>query len=254
MLTSEQLERYSRQILLPAIGAKGQQHLAGLKILLVGAGGLGAPLLPQLAGAGFGQISVIDPDKVELGNLPRQTLYKMSDIGRFKAEICAEAGKALNPEIRVIPICDYLHEGNARALIEDADIICDGCDDPKTRGLVSDMCRILKKPLISGAVQGSWGQWVSFPYHKDEKIPCYRCLYPDLDKLQAGGCALAGVVGTVCAVIAGMMGTEIFRMALGWEGYEDMPALYMWDAVERRLRKIQMSYHSNCPHHGALAG
>ncbi|KMQ88986.1 molybdopterin biosynthesis protein [Lasius niger] len=250
MLTPEILERYSRQILLPVIGAKGQQRLNELKILVVGAGGLGAPLLPQLVGAGFGQIVVIDPDQIELGNLPRQTLYRTSDIGKFKAEMSAECAQALNPEVTVTPICEYLNAENAEEIISKADIVADGCDDPKTRGLVSDICRKLKKPLISGAVQGTWGQWASFPYHKNANIPCYRCLYPDLEKMQAGGCALAGVVGSVCATIAGMMGTEIFRMGLEWQGYDDEPRLYMWDAVERHLRKVRIAPHPNCPHHG----
>ncbi|QCE34057.1 HesA/MoeB/ThiF family protein [Acetobacteraceae bacterium] len=250
MLTPERLERYSRQILLPAVGAKGQIRLGDLKILIVGAGGLGAPLLPQLAGAGIGQIFIIDPDKIELGNLPRQTLYKTSDIGKFKAETAAKYGLELNPEISITPLCEYLNTENAEEIIAKVDIVADGCDDPKTRGLVSDICQKLKKPLISGAVQGTWGQWASFPFYKKEKIACYRCLYPDLENQQAGGCALAGVVGSVCATIAGMMGTEILRMALEWQGYEDEPRLYMWDAMERHLRKVKIAPDKDCPHHG----
>jgi len=174
-LTPEQLERYSRQILLPQVGEKGQQKLLEAKVLLIGAGGLGSPAAIYLAAAGVGTLGVIDSDRVELSNLQRQILHAAKDIGRAKSDSARETIQSLNPEVSVTTYAERLEPSNVGKIIGEYDLILDGADNFPTKYLLNDACYFAAKPLIYGSIFQFEGQATVF--HKG-KGPCYRCLFP----------------------------------------------------------------------------
>ncbi|HRW30397.1 MAG TPA: HesA/MoeB/ThiF family protein, partial [Emcibacteraceae bacterium] len=194
-LTDEQIERYARHVILKEVGGPGQQKLMTAKVLVIGAGGLGSPVLMYLAAAGVGTLGVIDDDVVELSNLQRQTIHKTSNLGLEKTFSAQETLKEINPEVTVIPHQQRLDAKNAEEIISGYDIIADGCDNFTTRFLVNDICLRLKKPLISGALSQFDGQLATFKGYEPDK-PCYRCLVPDHPS-GILSCAEAGILGAV---------------------------------------------------------
>ncbi|AUH35270.1 HesA/MoeB/ThiF family protein [Paracoccus tegillarcae] len=193
------MTRYDRQTCLPEIGSAGQARLAASRVLVAGAGGLGATLLPLLAGAGVGEIRVYDPDRVEESNLHRQILFRMTDLGRPKAQVAAEALTALNPDCRVTPVIARLGPDNAADEIADADLIFDAADAFATTYALSDLCRDIGKPLISASVLGRQGYVGGFC----GAAPSIRAIFPDLpSNLQS--CATAGVMGPAVATLGAL--------------------------------------------------
>ncbi|MFD1883155.1 ThiF family adenylyltransferase [Paracoccus pacificus] len=204
------MSRYARQICLPGVGAAGQARLAKARVLVVGAGGLGASLLPALAGAGIGELTIIDGDRVEESNLHRQTLFRMSDLGRPKAEVAAETLTGLNPDCRIVPVVGWLDPANAHAFLRGADVVVDAADMFAVTYVLSDLCHALRKPLISASVLGTAGYVGGFC----GGAPSYRAVFPDLPA-QLQSCATGGVMGPAVATMGALQAQMCLAIVLG---------------------------------------
>lgn len=204
------MTRYIRQSCLPEVGDAGQARLAAARVLVVGAGGLGSAILPLLAGAGIGQITLCDPDRVELHNLHRQTLYRMSDLGQPKAEAAARHLQALNPECRVVPSVTRLDPDTARTEIPNADLVIDAADNFAVSYALSDLCRTATKPLVSASGLGRHGYAGGFC----GGAPSLRAVFPDPPPV-AATCASAGVMGPAVATLGAMQAQMALSILLG---------------------------------------
>jgi adenylyltransferase/sulfurtransferase len=249
--TEDEISRYSRHILLGEVGGTGQAKLKAAKVLVVGAGGLGSPLLLYLAAAGVGTIGIVDDDRLELSNLQRQIAHTTARIGRPKAESAAETARALNPDVRIEPHVFRLTSENAAALIARYDVVCDGTDNFPTRFLVADACALERRTLISAAVLRFEGQLSVFKPH--EGGPCYRCLYPEPppDGL-VPTCSEAGVLGAVTGVMGTLQATETLKEIMGI-GESLSGKLLVWDALAARFRSVKLRPDPNCALCGAQA-
>src|SRR5882757_5522883 len=198
-LKDDQLERYARHIVLREVGGAGQAKLLASRALVIGAGGLGSPLILYLAAAGVGTIGIVDFDSVSLSNLQRQIAHRTRDVGRLKTESAAESAHAINPDVKIVPHTVRLTAENALALIGDYDIVADGSDNFATRFLINDACFFAKKTLVSAAVTEFDGQLATYrPWDKTAPYPCYRCLFPEPPSAGAApNCSETGVLGAV---------------------------------------------------------
>src|ERR1017187_4438284 len=205
-LSHKELERYSRQILLPEFGIEGQTHLAQSRVLLVGAGGLSSPAALYLAAMGVGTIGIIDDDKIALSNLHRQILYRESDIGKQKAIIAAERISELNETILVHTFLERLTCQNALSIMNEFDLVLDGSDNFATRYLVNDACLVLGLPLVAASILRFEGQLTVVCA---DDGPCYRCIFPEApNPADAPSCTEAGVIGALAGVMGTMMAME----------------------------------------------
>ncbi|MGV3586072.1 MAG: molybdopterin-synthase adenylyltransferase MoeB [Adhaeribacter sp.] len=231
MLESEELKRYNRHLLLPEIGFAGQEKLKAAKVLVIGAGGLGCPVLQYLAAAGVGTIGIVDDDVVDFSNLQRQILFTTADVGRKKAEVAAEKITALNPFVSVQVHAVRLSPDNAADLFRPYELIVDGSDNFPTRYLVNDTCVVLNKPLVFGSVFKFDGQVAVFNYQNG---PTYRCLYPTPPALEESpNCADIGVLGVLPGLIGLYMANEVMKLACGI-GTPLSGKLLVLDALENR--------------------
>jgi molybdopterin-synthase adenylyltransferase len=243
--TEDEIQRYSRHILLREVGGIGQAKLKAARVLVVGAGGLGSPLMLYLAAAGVGTIGVVDDDDVELSNLQRQVAHTTAGIGVPKVESAARSAQAINPEVQVVPHQTRLDASNAMALIADYDIVCDGSDNFTTRFLVADACALAKRTLVSAAVLRFEGQLSVFKPHAGG--PCYRCLYPEPPPPGAvPTCSEAGVLGAVTGVMGTLQATEVLKEIMGI-GESMSGRLLVWDALDARFRTIKLRPDPKCP-------
>jgi molybdopterin/thiamine biosynthesis adenylyltransferase len=244
MLTAEELERYARHIVLREVGGPGQAALKAARVLVVGAGGLGAPVLLYLAAAGVGTIGIVDDDAVSLSNLQRQVIHATDDVGHPKVESAAAVIRRLNPHVTIETHATRLTAANALELISRYDLVADGSDNFATRYLVSDACFLARKPLVTAAVGIFDGTLTTIRAHergKDGKPnPTYRCLFPEPPP--AGtipACAEAGILGALPGVLGSMMALEVIREIVGFgEGLTGR--LLMVDA--RAMRFETLSY------------
>jgi molybdopterin/thiamine biosynthesis adenylyltransferase len=235
-----EVERYARHLVLREIGGPGQQKLKAARVLVVGAGGLGAPAALYLAAAGVGTLGLVDADIVSLSNLQRQVLFSTADAGRPKVEAAAEHLAALNPHLTAETHPVWLSEANARSVISGYDLVLDGTDDFATRFAVSDACLAEGKTLVSGAL-GRWtGQVGVF-----EGRPCYRCLVPETPP-DAETCALVGVVGALAGVIGSMMALEAVKVITG-AGQSLAGRLLIYDALAAETRTVRIGADPACP-------
>lgn len=239
-----EVERYARHLVLREVGGPGQQKLKAARVLVVGAGGLGAPAALYLAAAGVGTIGLVDPDIVSLSNLQRQVLYATADVGRAKVEAATEHLRALNPNTTVETHPVWLNAANAEAVVSGYDLVLDGTDDFATRFAVSDACLAQDKPLVSGAL-GRWTGQVGV-FHGQ---PCYRCLVPDVPP-DAETCALVGVVGALAGVIGSMMALEAVKLITG-AGQPLSGRLLIYDALAGETRTVRIGHDPQCPSCGA---
>ena len=215
MDNTESYERYQRQVILPGFGEGGQQKLREARVLVIGAGGLGCPVLQYLTAAGIGTIGIVDDDVVALNNLQRQVLYGVKDIGLSKAETAANILQQLNPGIEIIPYNERLTVQNALVLLDDFDIIIDGTDNFATRYMINDACVLLKKPLVYGAVSQFEGQVSIFRNQSHDDVN-YRDIFPDPPKeSEILNCAQGGVLGTMTGIIGTMMANETIKLIAG---------------------------------------
>jgi molybdopterin/thiamine biosynthesis adenylyltransferase len=235
-----EIERYARHLVLREIGGPGQQKLKAARVLVVGAGGLGAPAALYLAAAGVGALGLVDADTVSLSNLQRQVLFATADTGRPKVEAAAEHLTALNPHLAIETHSVWLGEANARAVISGYDLVLDGTDDFATRFAVSDACLAEGKTLVSGAL-GRWtGQVGVF-----QGQPCYRCLVPEIPP-DAETCALVGVVGALAGVIGSMMALEAVKIITS-AGQSLAGRLLIYDALAAETRTVRIGADPACP-------
>jgi molybdopterin-synthase adenylyltransferase len=243
MLSADELERYARHIVLHEVGGPGQQALKEASVLVIGAGGLGAPALMYLAAAGVGDLGVVDDDDVSLSNLQRQIIHATPDIGRLKADTAAERVHALNPHVRFAAHATRLTAGNAMELIGGYDLVLDGSDNFETRYLVSDACFLAARPLITGSLGTFDGSLTTIRAHekndKGEFNPTYRCLFPEPPPPgTVPTCAEAGVLGALAGVLGSMMALEAIREIVGF-GEGLVGKLLMIDARNMRFETLR---------------
>jgi molybdopterin/thiamine biosynthesis adenylyltransferase len=244
--TDAELHRYSRHILLQDVGAVGQAKLRAARVLVVGAGGLGAPLSLYLAAAGVGTIGLVDHDVLELSNLQRQVVHTTARIGRNKAASAAETLAGLNPEVTVEVHPTRLDAATALDLIPRYDIVCDGTDNFATRFLLGDACHLLGRPLVSAAVLRFEGQLSTYKAHLGAPHPCHRCLHPEPPpEGLVPSCSEAGVLGAVTGVMGTLPATEVLKEILGiGEGMSGR--LLLWDALDARFRTVKLRRDPAC--------
>jgi molybdopterin/thiamine biosynthesis adenylyltransferase/rhodanese-related sulfurtransferase len=210
MLSEKEQLRYQRQLILPEIGMEGQLKLQAAKVLVIGAGGLGCPVLQYIAAAGVGSIGIADGDTVEETNLQRQILYTSADVGKYKALVAKERIEQINPFIKVAAYTTYINEDNALALIQSYDVVVDGSDNFATRYLVNDACVILNKPLVFGSIFKFEGQVSVFNYQDG---PTYRCVFPESPNAdEVPNCATIGVVASLPGIIGTMQANEVIKI------------------------------------------
>ena len=247
--TDDQVERYARHILLPQVGGNGQQQLLQSKVLVVGAGGLGSPLLLYLAAAGVGTIGIIDDDVVDLSNLQRQIVHKTNSIGVTKVTSAANTIADINPDIKVVQHNMRITSDNVMDIISAYDIVADGSDNFPTRFLLNDACYFAKKTLVSGAILRFDGQVGVFKNYSggNENGNCYRCIFPAPPPPgEVPSCAEAGVLGALCGTIGALQTTEVLKEILGigesMSGY-----LLVYEALGTTFRKIRVKRDHACP-------
>ncbi len=243
-LTSDDLSRYSRHLILPEVGMEGQQRLKAAKVLCVGTGGLGSPLAFYLAAAGIGTLGLVDFDVVDASNLQRQIIHSTKDIGRKKLDSAAEKLIALNPSLNVIKHETMLSSANALDILKDYDVVADGTDNFPTRYLVNDACVILGKPNAYGSIFRFEGQASVFA---TEDGPCYRCLYPEPPPPGlVPSCAEGGVLGILPGLVGVIQATEVIKLILG-NGSPLIGRLLLVDALNMRFRELKLRKNPACP-------
>ncbi len=251
MLTADELERYARHIVLREVGGPGQAALKRARVLVVGAGGLGAPVLLYLAAAGVGTIGVIDHDTVSLSNLQRQVIHATPDVGRRKVDSAADAIARLNPHVRVVPHDVRLSAANALALIGDYDIVADGTDNFATRYLVSDACFFAKRPLVTAAVGVFDGTLTTIRAHErapdGRPNPTYRCIFPEPPpEGTVPACAEAGILGALTGVMGSLIALETIREIVGF-GEGLVGRLLMVDLRSMRFETLNYGWDAGNP-------
>jgi len=260
-LSSEEVERYSRQIVLRGVGGPGQNRLKAARVVVIGAGGLGSPALQYLAGAGVGTIGIVDDDVVGLSNLHRQVLHRTQDVGMAKTESAADAIARLNPHVAVEAIPARVDENNARAMITRFDLVLDGSDNFETRYALSDACFFERKPLVSAALGEFDGTLTTLkPYDTGpdgKPNPTYRCLFPEAPPPGTiPTCAEAGVLGALGGVLGSLMALEAIREIVGGFGDGDrglVGRLLMIDARAMRFETLRYGWDKANPLNGANA-
>jgi molybdopterin/thiamine biosynthesis adenylyltransferase len=253
-LTANEIERYKRQLVLKEIGGEGQQKLKASRVLVVGAGGLGSPLILYLAAAGVGQIGIIDSDRVSLDNLQRQIVHDTRSVGRSKTKSAAQAIERLNPQIETRLYSTRLVAENALAIIGGYDLVADGSDNFATRYLVNDACYFAKVPLVFAAVGPFDGHLTTFrAFEKDEAgnpRPSYRCLFPEPPpEGTVPPCSEAGILGSVAGVIGTLAATEVVKELLGI-GESLVGRLLLYDALQARFSTVAYGWDPDNPLNG----
>ena len=243
--TNEQLERYSRHIILKEIGAKGQKKLLNAKVLIIGAGGLGAPAAMYLAAAGVGTIGIADADEVDLSNLQRQIIHATKDLGKPKVQSAKETMNDLNPDVTVNTYHTFVTSGNIREIIRDYDFIIDGTDNFPAKFLINDACVMEKKPFSHAGIIRFKGQLMTYVPGEG---PCYRCVFKDPPPKDAvPTCKQAGVVGAMGGVIGSLQAMEAIKFIVG-KGQLLTGHLLTYDALTMEFRKIKLPHNTeNCP-------
>ncbi|MEX2226605.1 MAG: molybdopterin-synthase adenylyltransferase MoeB [Dehalococcoidia bacterium] len=241
-LTPDQVNRYSRHIIMPQVGPSGQRKIMESSILIIGAGGLGSPIAVYLALAGIGKIGIVDFDTVDLSNLQRQILHQNDDIGKSKAVSAKETINAYNPDVDVVVHDVPITSDNALEIIEQYDYVINGADNFAARYLVNDACFFLKKPLIDGSILLFDGQVTVYLPDKG----CYRCLYPSPPPPgMVPSCAEAGVLGALCGTVGTIQATEVVKLILG-VGDSLHGRLLLYDALAMEFRQVRIRKDPNC--------
>ena len=243
-LTNEQIQRYSRHLIMPEVGVDGQEKLLNTRMLLIGAGGLGSPLGLYLGAAGVGTLGLIDFDLVDTSNLQRQIIHSTADVGRPKVDSAKARINSINPEVKVNTYQIRLTRENIMDIFKEYDIIVDGTDNFQTRYLVNDACVFLKKPLVYGSIFRFDGQATVF---KTPEGPCYRCLYPEPPPPgMVPSCAEGGVLGILPGIIGVIQATEAIKIAMG-RGEPLIGRLMLFNAMEMRFREVKLQKDPDCP-------
>jgi len=247
-LTNEEILRYSRHLIMPEVGMEGQLKLKNAKVLLIGTGGLGAPLGLYLAAAGVGRLGLVDFDVVDFTNLQRQVTFGSDDIGKPKTEAARARLSNLNPDIQIDALETKLTSENALELFKDFDVIVDGTDNFPTRYLVNDACILLGKPNVYGSIFRFEGQATVFGMPEG---PCYRCLYPEPPPPGlVPSCAEGGVLGVLPGIVGSIQAMETIKLILG-RGENLVGRLLLFDALAMKFRELKLRKNPNCPMCGA---
>ncbi|MEE2996739.1 MAG: molybdopterin-synthase adenylyltransferase MoeB [Pseudomonadota bacterium] len=245
--SEDQIQRYARHIVLPEVGSAGQQKLLKAKVLVIGAGGLGAPLLMYLAAAGVGTLSVVDDDRVDLSNLQRQVIHSAGNIGVPKVDSAGETVNGINPQISFVPHRLRLTAENANELIGPYDVIADGSDNFATRFLVNDACHLAGKPLISAAILRFEGQIATFRSGLGNREPCYRCLYREAPAPGlVPSCAEGGVLGALAGTMGSLQAVEVLKEIIQI-GDTLAGSLMIYDALAADFRRMKLPRDPACP-------
>jgi sulfur-carrier protein adenylyltransferase/sulfurtransferase len=243
-LSKEEIQRYSRHLIMPEVGMEGQLKLKRARVLTIGTGGLGAPLGLYLAAAGVGHLGLVDFDVVDSSNLQRQVTFTTADVGKSKSEAAKARLSALNPAIEIVSYDTRLTSENALDLFRDYDIIVDGTDNFPTRFLVNDACVLLGKPNVYGSIFRFEGQATVFGYPGG---PCYRCLYPEPPPPGlVPSCAEGGVLGVLPGIVGSIQAMETIKLILG-AGDPLVGRLLLFDALAMRFRELKLKKNPECP-------
>jgi molybdopterin/thiamine biosynthesis adenylyltransferase len=255
MLSKDEIERYKRHLVLKEIGGEGQQRLKAARVLVVGAGGIGSPLLLYLAATGVGTIGIIDDDRVSLDNLARQITHDTGSVGRFKTRSAAKTLERLNPKVEMRLYTTRLVAENALDIIAQYDLVADGSDNFATRYLVNDACYFAGKPLVFAAVGPFYGHLTTFrAFERDEggaPRPSYRCLFPEPPPPgTVAPCSEAGILGAVAGVIGTLAAVEVVKEILGiGEGL--VGRLLLYDSLQSRFTTVAYGWDPENPLHGS---
>ncbi len=244
-LSQEQLQRYARHIVLPGFGEEGQKKLLESRVLCVGIGGLGSPVVLYLAAAGVGTIGIADDDALELGNLHRQVIHTADDVGKPKVETAVRRLRQLNPDVLVKTFAGRVTGENALELVAEYDIVVDGCDNPETRYVLNDVCFSLKKPFVHGSIFRYEGRATTFTYEKGS--PCYRCVHPSPpppEFLPSG--REAGIAAPVPGLIGMIQAAEVLKRLLGI-GRLLVGRMVVYDFLRLTFREIRTKQDPGCP-------
>jgi adenylyltransferase/sulfurtransferase len=243
-LHSVSSQRYARQVSLPHLGSSGQAALLAGRVLVVGAGGLGSPVISYLAAAGVGKLGILDYDRVDITNLQRQVIHNEATVGAFKSESAVRYVQSLNSEVEVLAYTVRASSENLRTILDSYDIVVDCTDNFATRYLINDAAVILKKILVWGSVYQSEGQVSVFA---TERGPCYRCIFPTPPiPGTVANCSVSGVLGSVCATIGSIMATEVMKIIASFG--ETLAGRFLsYNALENRMDNIEIKADPHCP-------
>ncbi|WOX05088.1 HesA/MoeB/ThiF family protein [Microbulbifer pacificus] len=251
MLSRKQLQRYSRQIMLPQIGEAGQEKLAAARVLIVGLGGLGSPAALYLAAAGIGELHLVDGDRVEISNLQRQVLYKTNHRDKHKAQVAAQQLTAANPEIRVHAHCVMADEAwlSTQLSRQSFDLVLDCTDNLNIRHTINRVCRERQVPVVMASVRGFSGQLVSFDFRTNTS-PCYACLFPPAtgqsDLPEAENCSTVGVIGPALGMMGSAQALEAIKFIAGLP-VSSLNKLQLFEAATLEWRALALPANSTCP-------
>lgn len=245
MLNENETIRYSRHLILKGFGSSAQSKLKEARVLVIGAGGVGSPVIAYLAAAGVGHLTIIDDDRVELSNLQRQIVHGHDDIGHQKATSGAEFAKAINSDIRITPICERVNGENAQSLMAPQDVIIEGTDRFSTRAMIAKNCQISERPLVSGAVSMFDGQLSVFTPHLLDEAglahPSFSCLYPDTPNDEdLPACETNGILGATTGIIGTLMAMEAIKIITGI-GEPLIGRLLLYDGRAARFTELKYS-------------
>jgi molybdopterin/thiamine biosynthesis adenylyltransferase len=244
MLSEEQIERYSRHIILKEVGGKGQRKLLDSRVMLIGAGGLGSPIALYLAAAGVGTIGIADADVVDVSNLQRQVIHSTPDVGRPKVDSAAETMRALNPDVTVLTYQQWIAAANIAGIIADYDFVIDGTDNFAAKFLINDACVLGNKPYSHGGILQFDGQTITV---RPGESACYRCIFPTPPPKDAiPACSRAGVIGVLPGVIGTIQATEAIKFLLG-KGDLLTGRLLTYNALRMKFREVPIKRNPNCP-------
>ena len=244
-LSNEEIQRYSRHLILPEVGMAGQKAIKGTSVLCIGTGGLGSPIAMYLAAAGIGKIGIVDFDEVDFSNLQRQIIHGTGDVGRPKVQSGKETLNEINPEVEIVVHETMLTSANAMEIIEPYGIVVDGTDNFPTRYLTNDACVLLKKPNVYGSIFRFEGQASVFA--PELGGPCYRCLYPEPPPPgMVPSCAEGGVLGILPGIIGCIQATEILKLAIG-KGSSLVGRLLLYNALDMKFRELKLRRDPKCP-------
>jgi molybdopterin-synthase adenylyltransferase len=242
-LTNSYYNRYAKQIILKKIGLHGQKKIANSKILIIGMGGLGCPLLLYLANSGIGNIGIVDNDIVDITNLNRQVLFTTKDIGKNKVELAKKFVKKINNKIKIKIFNTKISKKNIKNIVNQYDIICDGTDNYNSRYLINDYCFKSKKILISAAISKFSGHLFKFDF-KSKKTPCFRCFMPEFP-LTENNCDSEGVISSLAGIMGTLQSNEVLRSVLNLK--TDLAGnMIIFDALKLEFRKVKISRNSKC--------
>ncbi len=235
-------KRFEKQIILKNIGINGQKKIFNSRVLIVGIGGLGCPLLTYLAASGVGTLGIVDHDKVEISNLSRQTLFSQNDIGKFKVNQAKKKIKKINNKIKIKTFKIKLSPKNIKKIFKDFEIICDGTDNYKTRYLINDECKKSKKILISAAISKFDGHLFKFNFKK--KGSCYRCFMPEIP-VENNNCQSEGIFSPVAGVLGSMQANEVLKTILNFKS-DLSNHMIIFNSIKSDFRNIRLGYNPIC--------